>query len=178
MGHIMFILVWFYYFVRNGGLMILSHIYIYIYIYGVAWLIIVGSGFDDWIYGMSLLQLQLIITVYTSNSFLITNLSLYYFWISDQSLVSSLLLLSMTHSCESVACSFMTQCGLPTEHTLEHFIYCYLYIRCHGNMCSPKTVFQSGLFRVARGICSVKYCPADGHIPALRCHVTIPLCRC
>jgi hypothetical protein len=150
----------------------------YCHIYGVAWLIIVGSRFHYRIYGMSLLQLQLIITVHTLNSSLITNLSLYLFWISDWSLVSSLLLLSMTHSCESVTCPFMTRCGLQTEHTLERFVRCYLQIRCHGNMCSPKTVFSNDLFCVARGMCSVKHRPADGHIPALRRHVTIPLCPC
>jgi hypothetical protein len=49
-----------------------------------------GSRFDDCIYGTPLLQLHLIITVHTLNSFLITNLSLYFFWFSDWSLVSNL----------------------------------------------------------------------------------------
>jgi hypothetical protein len=40
---------------------------------GLAWLIIVGSRFDDWIYWMSLLQLQLTITAHTLNSILTTS---------------------------------------------------------------------------------------------------------
>jgi hypothetical protein len=56
----------------------------------LAWLIIVGSRFDDWIYWTSILQLQLIITVHTLNS--ITNL-LTVVWISDRSLVSRILFL-------------------------------------------------------------------------------------
>jgi hypothetical protein len=48
----------------------------------------VGSRFDDLIYWTSLLQLRLIIAAHTLNSFLITNLSLYFFWFSDWSLVS------------------------------------------------------------------------------------------
>jgi hypothetical protein len=43
---------------------------------GYEWLITVGSRFEDRIYWTSLLQLQLIITVHTLNSFLITKLSL------------------------------------------------------------------------------------------------------
>jgi hypothetical protein len=63
----------------------------------------VSSKFDDWIYWTSLLQLHLVITVHTLSSLLITNLSLYFFWVSDWSLSSTLLLLSMTDSmlCQS-----------------------------------------------------------------------------
>jgi hypothetical protein len=68
----------------------------YSHILGVTWRIITGSKFHDWIYWTSLLQLQLIIIVYTLNSFSITNLSRYFFWFSDWSLVCSLLLLSTT----------------------------------------------------------------------------------
>jgi hypothetical protein len=66
----------------------------------------VGSRFDDWIYWTSLLQLQLIMTVDTLNSYLITNLSLYSFWFLDWSLVSRLLLLSTTDGL-----SAMTHCS-------------------------------------------------------------------
>jgi hypothetical protein len=38
-----------------------------------------------------------------------------------------------------------------------------------------KPLSSNNLFHVARGICSVKRHPADGHIPAFRRHVTIPL---
>jgi hypothetical protein len=59
----------------------------YCYVLDVAWLIIVGSRFDDRIYWTSLLKLHLNITVQTLNSFLITNLSLYFFWFSNWSLI-------------------------------------------------------------------------------------------
>jgi hypothetical protein len=54
---------------------------------GLAWLITVGSRFDDWIYWTSLLHLHLIATFHTLDSFLITNLSIYFFWFSDWSFV-------------------------------------------------------------------------------------------
>jgi hypothetical protein len=63
-------------------------IILYIVTYrGLAWLIIVGSRFDDWMYWTSVLQLQLIITANTLNSFLIMNLSLYFYCFSNWSLV-------------------------------------------------------------------------------------------
>jgi hypothetical protein len=78
-----------------------------------------------------------------------------------------------SHSCEWITCPFMTRCEPQTEHTLERFICCYLLIRWHGNACSPEAVVQQNLFRVARGMCSAKRHPADGHILAFRRHVTI-----
>jgi hypothetical protein len=62
---------------------------------------IVGSRLDDWIYWTSLLRLQLIITAHTLNSFLITNLSLYFFWFSDWSQ------LRLSLSCRSQSLSLM-----------------------------------------------------------------------
>jgi hypothetical protein len=68
----------------------------YGHIYGVAWLIIVGSRFRDWNKWTSLLQLQFIITAHTSNSLMayvlrrIYEESLSVVWISDWSLVVSL----------------------------------------------------------------------------------------
>jgi hypothetical protein len=53
----------------------------YYHIWGVAWLIIVGSRFDGWIYWTSPLKLHLIITVHT---FTVV-------WILNWSIVSSLL---------------------------------------------------------------------------------------
>jgi hypothetical protein len=47
----------------------------------------VGCRFDDWIYWPSLLQLHLNITLHTLNPFLITNLSMYFYWFSDWSVV-------------------------------------------------------------------------------------------
>jgi hypothetical protein len=70
----------------------------YCHVYGVTWLKIVGSGFGDWFYWTSLLQLHLIIAVHTLNSSLTTNLSLYFFCFSDWSLVSRFLLLSTADS--------------------------------------------------------------------------------
>jgi hypothetical protein len=59
-----------------------------------------------------LLQLHLIITVHTLNSFWITNLSLYFFWISDWSLASSLLLLNTTAcQCQSQSHSHIATDG-------------------------------------------------------------------
>jgi hypothetical protein len=87
---------------------VICYLGLYCHIWGVAWLIIVDSRFDDWIYWMSLLQLQLIITFHTFNSFLITNLSLYFFWFSDWSLVFcySVWLSSMTPSLSGIFLSF------------------------------------------------------------------------
>jgi hypothetical protein len=85
---------------RERGRYQSSHLYksinkiiiLYVITYrGLARLIIVNSRFDDWIYWTSLFQLELFITAHTSNSSLITNLSLHFFWISDWSLVFSLL---------------------------------------------------------------------------------------
>jgi hypothetical protein len=67
---------------------VMCYLGLYCHVWGLAWLIIVGSRFDDWIYFTSLLQLQLIITVDTFDSFLITDLSLYFFSFSDWSLDS------------------------------------------------------------------------------------------
>jgi hypothetical protein len=77
------------------------------------------------------------------NSFLITNLSLYVFWISDWSLVSSLLLLSTT-DCESESesqsvCFKALNCGLRPD-----FYYCLTVAGCwcvafsltRGRICS------------------------------------------
>jgi hypothetical protein len=74
----------------------------------------VGSRFNDWIYWTSGLQLQLIITVHALNSFLITNLSLYFFRFSDWSLVSSLWLHSPTHGFSAV-----THCSASLSLTLR-----------------------------------------------------------
>jgi hypothetical protein len=88
----------------------------------------VGSRFHDWIYWTSLLQLHLIITVHTLNSFLITNLSLYLFLISDWPIVSRLLLSSTSES-ESLqftkAPPFITSGGPNAlrSHYTEQFIF-------------------------------------------------------
>jgi hypothetical protein len=60
---------------------------------------IVDSRFYDWIYWTSLLQLQLIITVHTLNSFLIKNLPQNFFWFLVLSPASSLLWVRLDHSC-------------------------------------------------------------------------------
>jgi hypothetical protein len=52
----------------------------YCHVWGVAWLITVGSRFDDYIYCTSLLQLKLIMTIHTLNSFLITRWILKSLW--------------------------------------------------------------------------------------------------
>jgi hypothetical protein len=92
-------------------------ILLYIVTYkGLAWLIIVGSRFDDWICWTSLLQLHLITTAHTLNSFLITNLSL----LSGSWRVSSLsnsLQLSTTESRTE-----LTSCGPNMEHPVGKFI--------------------------------------------------------
>jgi hypothetical protein len=94
-----------------------------------------GSKFDDCIYWTSLLQLHLIITAHTLNSFLIRNLSLHFFRISDWSLVSSFLPLSTTHSCWSITCPFMTRLRTADRtHTWT--------VRLLLSACSPKVVVQ------------------------------------
>jgi hypothetical protein len=143
---------------------------------------------------MTPLQLQLIRTVHTLNSFLITNLSLYSLWFSDWSL--SLLLLSTTDCfsatphCSGIFLSFYqfwrtvsispasrvpvlrssAWCWIPCINSGQRFDSC---VRC------PETRFnnslsRNGLFRVATGTCSAKPRPADAHIAAFRRHVTIP----
>jgi hypothetical protein len=79
----------------------------------------VGSRFNNWIYWTPRLQLHFIIAGHTLNSFLITVLSVYFFWFSDCSLISSLLQLSTTHCCESFMCPFLTRCGAQAEHILS-----------------------------------------------------------
>jgi hypothetical protein len=65
---------------------------LYCHVYGVAWLIIVSSRFDNWIYWTSLLHLHLITRAHTLNSCIITSAkSLTVFWISGWSLVSWIL---------------------------------------------------------------------------------------
>jgi hypothetical protein len=87
----------------------------------------VGSGFDDWNYWTSLLQLQLSITVHTLNSFLITNFSLYFFWFSDWFLVP--VLLSLILPLDSVSlpelASFGTNIERPVGPFDSYVILCY-----------------------------------------------------
>jgi hypothetical protein len=122
------------------------------------------SRFDDWVYWTPRLQVQLIITVHTLNSFLVTNLSLYFLWFSDWFLVfcysvwltaSQLWLLRINYVSfyDPVRTADRTQC-----------------LRVSLIFCLPLP--SNGLFRVATGTCSVKLCPADGHIVAFRRHVT------
>jgi hypothetical protein len=87
---------------------------------GYAWQVIVGTRFDDWIYWTSLLQLHLIITVHTLNSFLIVNLCLYFYWSSYWSLVSGLLLLSMTDSFLSLSRMLWPTVRRPVYLVIKH----------------------------------------------------------
>jgi hypothetical protein len=90
----------------------------------------VGYRFDDWIYWMPLLQLHLIITAHTLKSFLIMNLSLYFFWISGLSLFPSLLLLSTTH-CSVWKISLITSGEPYRNHRPQGFQYC-ICLHCAG----------------------------------------------
>jgi hypothetical protein len=94
-----------------------------------------GSKFDDCIYWTSLLQLHLIITAHTLNSFLIKNLSLHFFRFSDWSLASSLVPVSATDSRNEI-----TSCGLNIDHRLQGFHSCVSRMRCLGN---PSIYFQA-----------------------------------
>jgi hypothetical protein len=140
----------------------------------------VGYRFDDWIYWTSLPQLHLIITAHTLNSFLITNLSLYFFWFLNWSLVSSRLLLRTTHgfsvttnSWESYYVSFHDPVRILARTT------CYsssisVRIHYHGNVCSPKAVVQQRSVPCCHGnVFSEAPPPADGQVAAFRLHVTI-----
>jgi hypothetical protein len=132
----------------------------------------VGSRFDDSIYWTSLLQLQFIITVHTLNSFLITNLSLYFIWFSDWYLVASLLLLSITHgflaTTDSLLClanfSSCITLGEPSRvPVLCLFALCWIpginsgqcldsCVHCHKT-CFNNSLSCNCLFCVATGMC-------------------------
>jgi hypothetical protein len=93
----------------------------YCHVWGVAWRKIVDTRFDDWIHLTSLLRLKLITIVHTLNSFLMTNLSLYFFWFSDKSLVSSLLCWILDLDC--VFRPELASCGPNIQHQVEQFIF-------------------------------------------------------
>jgi hypothetical protein len=98
---------------------------------GLMRLIIVGSRFDDWMYRMSLLQLQLITTVHIFNSFLITNLSLF-----------------------SGSRTEITSRGPNTEHSVGQFIVlCYSLLLRNMVQFPGKALIYTSIF-VAAAICS------------------------
>jgi hypothetical protein len=76
----------------------------------LAWLIIMDSGFDVWIYW----------TIHTLNSFLITNLSLYLFWFSGCSLLPRLLCRILP--LDSVSWPEIASCGPNIEPPVGQLI--------------------------------------------------------
>jgi hypothetical protein len=135
------------------------------------WLIIVGSRFGGWIYWTSLSLLQLITTVHTLNSFLMTSLTVV--WISDRSLVfyySARLTL-----CEWITYPFMARCVPHRGHTHLNGSSLVICISVATVMCLPKPLSSNGVFRDATGMCLAKHRQADGHIAAFRRHTTISL---
>jgi hypothetical protein len=125
---------------------------------GLAWLIMMGTGFDDWIYWTSLLQLQLIITAHTLNSFWTTSvLRMLY----EESLIA------------------LKDVWLANGFLKSLLGTLYKLARIHGNpykwfvateTCLPKRWLLSNRSStvdcVTTGICLPKRCLTDGHIPS------------
>jgi hypothetical protein len=89
---------------------------LYWHVYGLPWLIFVGSRFGDWIYWTSLLLLQLITTAHTLNSF----------WIAIFSLLSeSRTGLSSLEFWFSGSRTELTSCGPNIDHQVGNLI-----VRC------------------------------------------------
>jgi hypothetical protein len=128
----------------------------YCHVFWVSWLIITGSGLDDWIYWhfyYNYSSLQSIITAnnrwlpktrsihyWTTSVFFLVFLLLWltWFWFANPSLTNHQRRMNSTGLCYicplklSNNSSFITPCEPKRDHHLEQFVSYNLCIRCYG----------------------------------------------
>jgi hypothetical protein len=132
---------------------------------GLSWLVIVSSGFDDWIYWhfftitINYDSLQSV-TLYESLHSLL-NHERFLFHCDEWRKKNFCSLI--TFYCSTTDWLLQSRSLLPATSQHGH--------SWHRAPLGPMP--SNGLFRFATGMCLAKYCLADGHIPAVRRHVTI-----